>query len=85
MAHQERISKQRLQAKVGREIDVLVDRLAIGEKGARIAIGRSKADAPEIDGVVYVADVSRKLQPGEFLRAKVVSAQEHDLIAECVS
>ena len=82
MAHQEKISKQRLQSKVGREIDVLVDRLAVGEKGARIAVGRSKADAPEIDGVVYVTGVGKQLQPGEFLRAKVVAAQEHDLIAE---
>ena len=82
MVHQEKISKQRLQSKVGREIDVLVDRLAVGEKGARIAVGRSKADAPEIDGVVYVTGVGKQLQPGEFLRAKVVAAQEHDLIAE---
>ena len=82
MAHQEKISKQRLQSKVGREIDVLVDRFAVGEKGARIAVGRSKADAPEIDGVVYVTGVGKQLQPGEFLRAKVVAAQEHDLIAE---
>ena len=82
MVHQEKISKQRLQSKVGREIDVLVDRLAVGEKGARIAVGRSKADAPEIDGVVYVTGVSKKLQSGEFLRARVVAAQEHDLVAE---
>ena len=84
MAHQEKISKRRLQAKVGREIDVLVDRLGEGATGARIAIGRSKADAPEIDGVVYVTGVSKKLQAGEFLRARVVAAEEHDLIAELV-
>ena len=87
MAHQEKISKQRLQAKVGREIDVLIDRLTIGQadagtRGARVAIGRSKADAPEIDGVVYVTGVSKKVQPGEFLRVKVLAAQEHDLVAE---
>ena len=70
---------------VGQEIDVLVDRLAVGEKGARVAIGRSKADAPEIDGVVYVTGVSKKLQPGEFLRARVVAAQVHDLVAELAS
>jgi ribosomal protein S12 methylthiotransferase len=82
MAHQTKISKQRLQAKVGREIDVLVDRLAEGKKGARVAVGRSKADAPEIDGLVYVTGVSKSLQPGEFLRARVVAAEEHDLVAE---
>jgi ribosomal protein S12 methylthiotransferase len=85
MAHQEKISRQRLEAKVGREIDVLVDRLAVGEKGGLVAVGRSKADAPEIDGVVYVTGVSKKLQPGEFLRAKVVASQAHDLIAEFIA
>ena len=85
MAHQTKISRQRLQAKVGLEIDVLVDRLAEGVKGARVAVGRSKADAPEIDGVVYVTGGSKKLRPGQFLRAKVVAAEEHDLIAEVVS
>jgi len=84
MAHQEKISLQRLQAKVGRDIDVLVDRLAEDGKGQRLAIGRSKADAPEIDGLVYVTGVSKKLQPGDFLRAKVVAAQEHDLVAELI-
>ena len=84
MAHQETISRQRLQAKVGREIDVLVDRLAEGEKGARIGVGRSASDAPEIDGVVYVTGVSKQLRPGEFLRATVVAAREHDLLAELV-
>jgi ribosomal protein S12 methylthiotransferase len=84
MAHQEKISAARLQAKVGREIDVLVDRLAENDKRERIAVGRSKADAPEIDGLVYVTGVSKKLQPGEFVRAKVMAAQEHDLVAEAL-
>ena len=82
MTHQENISGRRLQAKVGREIDVLVDRITVEENGTRIAIGRSKADAPEIDGVVFVTGGSRTLLPGELLRAKVVAAQEHDLLAE---
>ena len=82
MAHQEKISMKRLQAKVGREIDVLVDRLAKAERGARVAIARSKADAPDIDGVVYVTDVGQKVQPGEFVRVRVIAAQEHDLVAE---
>ena len=84
MAHQTKISEKRLQAKVGRTIDVLVDRLAENDKRERIAVGRSKADAPEIDGLVYVTGIDRKTAPGEFLRAKVVAAQEHDLVAENV-
>jgi ribosomal protein S12 methylthiotransferase len=85
MAHQEKISRKRLQAKVGRDIDVLIDRLAEGDRGHRIAVGRSKADAPEIDGVVYVTGVSKHVQPGEFLRARVVAAEDHDLVADLVS
>jgi ribosomal protein S12 methylthiotransferase len=82
MAHQAAISAKRLQAKVGREIDVLVDRLAQGDKGHLIAVARSKADAPEIDGLVYVAGIAKTVKPGDFLRAKVVAAQEHDLVAD---
>ena len=85
MAHQEKISQKRLQSKVGRDIDVLIDRLAEDGKGQRIAVGRSKADAPEIDGLVYVTGVSKKTQPGEFLRAKILTAQEHDLVAEVIN
>ena len=85
MTHQISISTARLQAKVGRVIDVLVDRLAEGDHGHRIAVGRSTADAPEIDGVVYVTGISKKTQPGDFLSAKVVAAEAHDLIAELAS
>ncbi len=80
MRHQEKISKRRLKTKVGREIDVLIDRLAEDEQGNRIVIGRSTADAPEIDGVVYVTDTTTA-QPGDLIRAKVVAAQNHDLVA----
>ena len=51
MAHQERISEQRLQARVGREIDVLVDRLAENDKAERIAVGRSSAGESRIIGL----------------------------------
>ena len=84
MLHQEAISQKRLQAKVGREIDVLVDRLGEGKGSARVAIGRSKADAPEIDGLVYVSGVSAKTAQGDFLRARVLEANAHDLVAELI-
>jgi ribosomal protein S12 methylthiotransferase len=54
---------------------VLVDRV-----DAHGAIARSHADAPEIDGVVYV-DSGRKLLPGEFLEVEVTEADAHDLWA----
>ena len=74
MTTQARISAQRLQAKVGRTLDVLVDAV---EHGA--AIARSYADAPEIDGVVRIANVH--VRPGEFARVCITGADLHDLTA----
>jgi ribosomal protein S12 methylthiotransferase len=78
MAHQQTISAARLERKVGQELDVLIDE--VDEDGA---IGRSWADAPEIDGMVYV-DSERPLQAGEMVRVRVTSADEYDLWAEVI-
>ncbi|MBV6306850.1 30S ribosomal protein S12 methylthiotransferase RimO [Candidimonas humi] len=78
MAHQQAISIERLAQKVGREIDVLID-----EVDADGAVGRSSADAPEIDGNVYVQS-ERPLQPGDMLRARVTDSDEYDLYAQAV-
>jgi len=72
---QARISADRLQAKIGRELTVLVD--AVDEQGA---VARSAADAPEIDGLVYVVD-GQDLAVGQFAQVRVVDADEHDLEA----
>ncbi|MBF23230.1 MAG: 30S ribosomal protein S12 methylthiotransferase RimO [Pusillimonas sp.] len=76
MAHQQAISTERLKQKVGKEIDVLIDEME--EEGA---IGRSSADAPEIDGNVYVT-TDRKLKAGEIVRVRVTDSDEYDLYAE---
>jgi ribosomal protein S12 methylthiotransferase len=76
MALQEDISAELLAAKIGREIEVLVDE--VDEEGT---IARSAADAPEIDGLVFVND-HFDAEPGDFLRVRVVDADEHDLYAE---
>ncbi len=73
---QEDISADLLAAKIGREITVLVD--AVDEEGT---IARSSADAPEIDGLVFVNDFF-DAEPGDLLQVKVVDADEHDLYAE---
>ena len=77
MTLQAGISARRLQRKVGRTIKVLVD--AHDEEGG--AIARSSADAPEIDGVVYI-EKGAVLPVGEFAEVRVVAADEHDLYAE---
>ena len=79
MALQAAISAKRLQGKIGRTLTVLVD--DVDEAGA--AIARSTADAPEIDGVVYVEN-GGKLPVGEFAEVQIHAADEHDLYAETV-
>ncbi len=75
MAAQARISKARLQRKIGRRMTVLID--GIGDDG--IAIGRSAADAPEIDGTVRIAK-GADLVVGSMVEVEITRATEHDLI-----
>ena len=75
MALSARISAEKLVAKVGSTIDVLID--AVDEESGG-ATGRSKADAPEIDGEVHLRDAGG-LTPGDILAAKVEESDEHDL------
>jgi ribosomal protein S12 methylthiotransferase len=75
MELQAEISADRLQLRVGREIDVLIDSVD-GDN----ATARSSADAPEIDGAVHVQGVSG-CKPGDLLRVRVDSADDYDLWA----
>ena len=81
MAAAEAASARRLQRRVGATMQVLVDSApALGRKGG---VGRSYADAPEIDGTVRLlppAKASRTLKAGEFAKARIVAAEGHDLI-----
>ena len=83
MAVAEAVSAQKLKARVGATMQVLIDAApALGRQGG---VGRSYADAPEIDGRVTLLPplkASKTLKVGEFTRAKVVAAQGHDLIAQ---
>lgn len=79
MQLQEQISKKRLQAKVGKTVRVLID--AVDRNGGT---GRSSADAPEIDGVVYVKppyEPHKKLIVGEFVDVTITASDAHDLWA----
>ncbi len=69
-----RISAAKLQAKIGRTLDVILD--AVDEEGG--ATGRSKADAPEIDGEVHLRDAGH-LTMGDIVRVEIEDADEHDL------
>ena len=82
MAVAEEVSIQRLHQRVGATMQVLVDSAsAMGKKGG---IGRSYADAPEIDGLVRLLPpekISKTYKVGEFTRARIVGVEGHDLIA----
>jgi ribosomal protein S12 methylthiotransferase len=79
----EQVSAQRLKKRVGATMQVLVDSApALGRKGG---VGRSYADAPEIDGTVRLLPpqkISKRLAVGEFTRARIVATDGHDLVAE---
>src|SRR4051794_3009349 len=74
MARQQAISAARLAAKVGRTLEVIVDEA--GEDGA---LGRTKGDAPEVDGRVLVED-GQDLEPGSIVAIEVTGSDEHDLV-----
>jgi len=78
MQLQQRISAEKMQAKVGKKMKVLVDE--IDDKGA---VARSMADAPEIDGMVFIDDAFH-LQPGQFVEVEIIGADEYDLWAKPV-
>ncbi len=83
MAVAESVSAAKLRSRIGATLQVLVDSApGLGKKGA---IGRSYADAPEIDGLVQLLPpekISKTLKAGEFTKARVVGTQGHDLVAQ---
>lgn len=85
MAVAEQVSAAKLAERVGATMQVLVDQAhALGRKGG---VGRSYADAPEIDGTVQLmppAKASKTYKVGDLVRARIVATQGHDLVAEVV-
>ena len=85
MAVAAEVSAARLQARVGDTLQVLVDQAqALGKKGG---MGRSYAEAPEVDGVIHLQAIdkaSKTYRVGEFVKATVVGTQGHDLIARVI-
>ena len=76
MQHQQQISAQRLQQKIGKTIDVLVDE--VDDEGA---LGRTEGDAPEIDGAVYLNGVF-SVEPGDIVPVTITEADDYDLWGE---
>lgn len=79
MRLQQVISANRLKQKIGKTLDVLVDE--IDEEGI---IGRSKADAPEVDGLVYVDNLSGiNVKVGDVIKVTITNSDEYDLWGSC--
>ncbi|MBC2651027.1 30S ribosomal protein S12 methylthiotransferase RimO [Novosphingobium aerophilum] len=80
MEKTEAISAARLAAKVGRTLPVIIDEVGEPDEDGDVgATGRSQADAPEIDGAVYLRQVPATLQPGDIVQVTVEEADAHDL------
>ena len=78
MERQADISAAKLEAKVGSVQTCIVDAI-----DGELAIARSKADAPEIDGLVQIQDGREAgLRPGEFVQVRIMGSDEHDLYGE---
>jgi ribosomal protein S12 methylthiotransferase len=76
----ERISAAKLQAKIGRTLPVIIDEVGEPDEDGDIgATGRSQADAPEIDGQVFLRDVHAGLKPGDVVPVTIEDADAHDL------
>jgi ribosomal protein S12 methylthiotransferase len=74
------ISAAKLSAKVGRVLPVIIDEVGEADEDGSIgATGRSQADAPEIDGSVYLRDVASTLKAGDIIQVQIEDADEHDL------
>ena len=79
MQLQQEISAERLKQKIGQTLDVVVDE--IDDEGI---IGRTKADAPEVDGLVYIENLSgAPVKVGEFIKVTITHSDEYDLWGTC--
>lgn len=80
MEKTEAISAAKLEAKIGRTLQVIIDEVGEPDEDGDIgATGRSQSDAPEIDGHVYLRDVPATLKAGDFVNVEVEDADAHDL------
>jgi len=76
----ERISAAKLQAKIGKTLPVIIDEVGEPDEDGDIgATGRSQADAPEIDGAVYLRNVAATLKSGDIVQVEIEDADAHDL------
>jgi ribosomal protein S12 methylthiotransferase len=81
MLSQQRIALEKNQSKIGKTFTVLID--TESERGKDWYIGRSQAEAPEVDGVILVRGDHCRM--GQFAKVKIVDYSDYDLIGEAIS
>ena len=81
MSLQQEISKQNLEKRIGKEYEVLIENKTFDNK---YFIGRTNMDVPEMDGVVYLKNTSNKDLINKFVKCKIISVKDYDLIAEII-
>ena len=79
MALQQELAFTWNKQQIGRQVDVIIDSRVPGEEAW---IGRSMADAPDVDAVIYVS--GRKLKPGQLVRCEIVATSDYDLVGVAV-
>jgi len=77
MQAQLEISADRLAAKVGTTMDVMIDQVE-----AEVAVGRTKGDAPEVDGIVEINDFDQSLVAGQIVKIKITGSSDYDLFGQ---
>jgi ribosomal protein S12 methylthiotransferase len=80
MEVQQAVSAEKLRARIGSEINVLIDEIDVENEEA---VARSPWDAPEIDGNVFIPGATA-LKPGDLVRVRIVDAEEYDLVGELI-
>ena len=82
MAVQQQVMFEYNESQIGKTIDVIIDQPVAEQPGAWI--GRSKGDAPDVDGAVFVTQTEDELQQGDIVPCEVVTFRDYDLIAVAV-
>ena len=79
MQHQQAISQAKLQAKIGSQMPIIID-----EVSRKLIVGRSKYDAPEIDGLIYIKNMGQydNIQAGDIVQVEIIAAKDYDLYAK---
>ena len=79
MSLQQKVSRKKLEDRIGREYEVLIENMTFDKK---YLVGRTKMDVPEIDGIIYIKNTSSKDLINKFVKCRIIDIRDYDLIGE---